>query len=270
MSASAVPHDDLRERIAAAVREAKKPVTVKSIVTLSKAKKVDDASFRAALESAAGAGQLFRWPDRGRSQYFWHTSPDQAAREVVLAAAAMQALAKPDVSKLAKTLPGFTVKRLESVVSELLAEKQLQTVPAFGGKSKLLLRTGHRSAYFSAVRVFVEKTIRLAGFDPAAFFSENSSPQDKLTNTQVDAAALILEAVRSLEPVKGVPVSTLRLRNQLPHLSKREFDGAALELRKRQQVFLSQHADPYNLSQEDKDLLIDGQDGTYYVAIAIR
>jgi hypothetical protein len=270
MSASAVPHDDLRERIVTSVREAKKPVTVKSIVTLSKAKKVDDASFRAALESATGAGQLFRWPDRGRSQYFWHVSPDQAAREAVLAAAATQALSKPDLSKLAKKLPGFTVKRMESVVSELIAEKQLQTVPACSGKSKLLLRTGHQNAYFSAVRAFVEKTIRAAGFDPAAFFSEDSAPQDKLTDTPVDAAALILEAVRSLEPVKGVPVSTLRLRNHLPHLSKPEFDAAALELRKKQEVFLSQHADPYNLSEEDKDLLIDGQDGTYYVAIAIR
>ena len=112
--------------------------------------------------------------------------------------------------------------------------------------------------------------IRAAGFDPAAFFSEDSAPQDKLTDTPVDAAALILEAVRSLEPVKGVPVSTLRLRNHLPHLPPHEFDAAALELRKKQQVFLSQHADPHNLSKEDKDLLIDGQDGTYYVAIAIR
>jgi hypothetical protein len=60
------------------------------------------------------------------------------------------------------------------------------------------------------------------------------------------------------------------LRNHLPQLSKNEFDAAALELRKKERVFLSQHVDPYNISQEDKDLLIDGQDGTYYVAIAIR
>jgi hypothetical protein len=270
MSASAVPQDDLQERIIAAVREAKKPVTVKSLIKICKAKKADDASLHAALESAAGAGRLFRWPDRGRSQYFWHVSPEQAAREAVLAAAAMQVLSKPDLSKLAKKLPGFPVKRMESVVSELIAEKQLQTVPAFIGKSKLLLRTGHQSAYFIAVRSFVEEAIRLAGFDPAAFFTANLAQPDKLTDTPVDAAALILEAVRSLEPVQGVPVSTLRLRSQLAYLSKHEFDAAALELRKQQQVFLSLHADPYNISQADKDLLIDGQDGTYYVAIAIR
>jgi hypothetical protein len=129
---------------------------------------------------------------------------------------------------------------------------------------------GEREAYFNAARSFLEKKIRAAGFDPAGFFRENSAPQDKLPVEQFHTAARIIEAVRSLEPVKGVPVSTLRLRNHLPQLSKNEFDAAALELRKKERVFLSQHVDPYNISQEDKDLLIDGQDGTYYVAIAIR
>ena len=160
MSAFAVPHDDLRDRIIAAVREAKKPVTVKNLIKICRTKKGDDATLRASLESAAGAGQVYRWPDRGRSQYFWHVSPETAAREAILAAASAQALSKPDLSKLAKKLPGFTVKRMESVVSELIAEKQLQAIPAFTGKSKLLLRTGQQSAYFSTVRSFVERTIR--------------------------------------------------------------------------------------------------------------
>src|ERR1700735_5092054 len=107
MSASAVPHDDLQERIVAAVHEAKKPLTVKNLIKICKVKKADEASLQAALEAAAGAGQLYRWPDRGRSQYFWYVSAEQAAREAVLAAAATQALSKPDLSKLAKKLPGF-------------------------------------------------------------------------------------------------------------------------------------------------------------------
>jgi hypothetical protein len=65
-------------------------------------------------------------------------------------------------------------------------------------------------------------------------------------------------------------VSTLRLRNHLPNIGKREFDTAALELRRKQEVFLNLHADPYNIPQSEKDLLIDGGDGTYYVAIALR
>jgi len=268
MSAGAIPQGDLRERILAVVRDAKKPITFKGLARLVKAK---DEPLRGELELAVGAGQIHRWPDYRRSQYFWHLSPEQQAREALLTAAATHALSKTRLSQAAaKSLPGFTAKRAETLVSALVAEKQLRAVPAFTSNSKLLVRADGHEAYFNAARSFLEKKIRLAGFDPAAFFTENLSPHDTLTDARVDAAALILEAVRSLEPVRGVPVSTLRLRNHLPNLTKTEFDAAALELRKRQEVFLSLHADPYNLSQEDKNLLIDGQDGTYYVAIAIR
>jgi hypothetical protein len=258
----------------AALRDAEKPVTFKGLAKLVKVKKAEEEVFRAALESAVGGGQVHRWPNRGQSQYFWNVALEVKAREAILTAAATQSLSKPDLSKLAakgKKLPGFSVKRVESVVSALIAENQLRSVSAFAGNSKLLVLTGgDHKAYFSAARSFVEQRIRTAGFDPAAFFAENLSQHDKLPVAQVDAAGLILDAVRSLEPVRGVPVSTLRLRNHLPVLAKRELDAAALELRKKQQVTLNLHADPHNLSQEDKDLLIDGQDGTYYVAIAIR
>jgi hypothetical protein len=270
MSAHASPEDELHYRIVAAVRDAKRPLTFKGLARLVKA---EDEPFRAALESAVGAGQVHRWPDYRRSQYFWNVSLEQVAREAILTAAATQALSKPNLGKLAakgKKLPGFSAKRVAGVVPALVAEKQLQTVPAFSGNSKLLVRAGEPRAYFNAARSFVEKKIRVAGFDPAGFFAENLSPHDILAVEQVDAAKLVLDAVQSLEPVKGVPVSTLRLRNHLPHLSKREFDAAALELRKKQQVSLSKHADPHNLTDKEKNPLIDGQDGTYYVAIAIR
>ena len=260
MPASATPQDNLRDRILAAVRDAKKPLTFKDLAKRLKAKA---DPLRAELELAVGAGQVHRWPDFRRSQCFWSFSPEEKAREAILEAAADQALSKSDLSKAAaKHLPGFPVKRIESVLSEMAAASQMQTVPAFTGRSKLFVRAGDREAYFNAARAFVEGKIRSAGFDPAAFFTPKSAP--------VDAAAQLLEAVRSLEPVAGVPVSTLRLRNHLPQLAKHEFDAAALDLRKKQAVFLSLHADPYNLSEEDKNLLIDGGDGTYYVAIAIR
>jgi hypothetical protein len=267
MSAPAIPQQNLRERIVAAVRQAKKPISFKALAKLLKAK---DESFQAAMESLIEAGQVYRWPDYRKSEYFWSVSSEEKAREAILSAAS-GAFSKTDLSKVAaKKLPGFPAKKLENVVSALVADKQLQQVPAFASGAKLLVRTGDSNAYFNAARTFIEKKFRAAGFDAAPLFSENSLPGDKLTITESDAPALILDAVRSLEPVKGVPVSTLRLRNYLPKLSKQEFDAAALELRRKEQVFLSQHADPYNLSEEDKNLLIDGQDGTYYVAIAIR
>lgn len=269
MSAPAIPQQDLRESILSKVRESKKPLTFEAVRKLVKAAK---EPFRIDLESAVAEKQLFRWPDRGRSQYFWYVSPEEKAREVILEAAAAQALSKADLSKAAaKKLPGFNRKRMEGEISALLVEKRLQQVPAFSGSAKLLVRDGDGRAYFNAARSFIEKKLRDAKFDPAPFFTEGSAPHvTQPEASKGNAAALILEAVLYLEPVPGVPVSTLRLRNHLRHLPKHEFDMGALELRKKQEVLLSQHADPYNISQEDKDLLIDGQDGTYYVAIAIR
>jgi len=270
MSAPAIPQNDLYQRVAAHIRQAAKPVTAAALLDKFTTSKAGEDGVLAAIQSAINAGAVYRWPGRARSKFFWNVPWDQTARAAILAAAT-RALPKPDLIKAAaRRLPGVAAARLEPIVAALLAEKRLSSVPGFKPRSKLLIEPGDSQAYFNAARAFIEEKFRKANLDAAPFFTENSPPRDKLTNTQTAAAALILDAVRSLEPVKGVPVSTLRLRNHLPHLSKEEFDGAALELRKKEQVFLSQHADPYNLSQENKDLLIDGQDGTYYVAIAIR
>jgi hypothetical protein len=269
MSAPAIPQSELRERILAKIRDSKKPVTFKDLLKSVKAK--NEEPFRTELESAISEKSIFRWPDYRGSQYFWHVSPEEKAREAILEAAATQALSKSALGKAAaKKIAGFPQTRMESEVSALLSDKRLQQVPAFASNAKLLVRAGDGQAYFNAARAFVAMKIEKAGFDPKPFFTEDSSPQSEPALPHRDAVERILEAILALEPQPGVPVSTLRLRNHLRDLSKQEFDMAALELRKKQEVFLSQHADPYNISQEDKDLLIDGQDGTYYVAIAIR
>jgi len=263
MAAPVTLTGDLSDRILAAVRTATKPVTFNYLLKVARA---DKAETEDALASAINAGQLHRWPDCGRSRYFWHVSAEEKARDAILAVAAGQALSKVLLSKAAaKKLRGVSEKRMEGVVSALVSEKQLKAVPGFTGNSKLLVRPGDTQAYFSAAQAFIQERIRKAGFDPAAF-----TTSDKPALKSGVAADLILEAVRTLEPVHGVPVSTLRLRNHLPTIAKHDFDRAALELRKKQDVFLNLHADPYNTSQSEKDLLIDGGDGTFYVAISLR
>jgi hypothetical protein len=245
---------DLPERVSAALRDAKKPVSFKA---LAKQLKTAEEPLRLALETA----KAHRWP--GRTQPFWHVSPEEKAREAILKTAESQAFSKAELSKKAAKLAfGIPAKQMESYVSALLAEKELRAVPAFSGSAKLLVRPDGQQAYFTAARRFLEQKILKAEFQPAAFF-ENTLPA-------ASAADEILEAVKALEPVRGVPVSTLRLRNHFPKMTKQEFDSGALELRKQQQVILSLHADPHNLTQEEKDSLIEGHDGTYYVAIAIR
>jgi hypothetical protein len=245
---------DLPERVSAALRDARKPVSFKALAKLLKAK---EEPLRQALETA----KAHRWP--GRTEPFWSVSAEQKAREAILQTAEVQAFSKAELSKKAAKLAfGIPAKQMESYVSVLLAEKELRAVPAFSGSAKLLVRRDGQQAYFKAAREFIEKKILKAEFQPSAFFEKDSA--------STNAAEEILEAVKSLEPVRGVPVSTLRLRNHFAKMSKREFDEAALELRQRQQVILSLHADPHNLGQEEKESLIEGHDGTYYVAVAIR
>ena len=165
------------------------------------------------------------------------------------------------VAQVRKKVPGFAPQAVGRIVANLISDQRLQQVPAFSA-GKLLISSGKVAAYSASARAFIEQKFRKAGFDPAEFLTPHSSDND--------AAGLILAAVRELEPVTGVPVSAQRLRNHLPTLSKSEFDAAALKLRKELQVFLSLHHDPHNLPPQERDLLIDGGDGTYYVAISIR
>jgi hypothetical protein len=249
----------MRELVAGALREAKKPVTFKALSKLLKAK---EEPLRLALEAAVESGEAYRWP--GRSEPFWHLSPEEKAREAILQTAELEALSKTDLSKKAARISfGIPPKRMESYVTDLVAEKQLRAVPALSGSAKLFVKPDGQQAYFAAARQFLEKKLLKAEFSPPEFFKE-------VPEAKTDAAALLLEAVNSLEPVKGVPVSTLRLRNHLTGMTKQNFDHAALELRKQQKVILSLHADAHNLSAEEKDTLIEGQDGNHYVAIAIR
>src|SRR5271165_4555345 len=148
MSAPAIPQGDLQARLVTEVRDARKPLSFSSLAKLVKVKKAQTELLRTALDLAVQAGQVHRWPDSGRSQYFWHLPPEQAAREAILAAAAAEALSKALLSKLsAKKLFGFPVKRIQGVLSVLIAEKQLQAVPGFAGKSELVLRPGDQEVY---------------------------------------------------------------------------------------------------------------------------
>jgi hypothetical protein len=252
------------QRVAELLRAAAKPLTYAG---LRKAARLSDDELKSALEAATAQGSAFRWPDYKRSQYFWSSAPEQAAQEAVLAQGAELALPRTTLLEQArKRVPGFSKQAMERIVASLIASGELQRVPAFTA-GKLLMRSGCLAAYEASARAFVEKKFRQAGFDPSHFLRTEPVEGPLLTAA---AGPQILEAIRSLEPVAGVPVSTQRLRNRLPGLAKNDFDAAALELRKKQQVFLSLHHDPHNLSPQDRDLLIDGGDGTYYVAIAIR
>jgi hypothetical protein len=276
MSTSETPLTGFTGRIAALLQPARKPLTFKQLMValnqgLKKAERLDDAKLKTALEAAVNQRALFRWPDYRGAQCFWSQSPDQAAQQAVLAIATEEALSKTElIGRACKKVQGFSRKAMQRIVLDLAASRELQPVAAFTS-GKLLMRSGSQAAYAAAARKFIEKKFRNAGFDPAEFLRPpGSADAHPVPAASLDPAARILEVVRSLEPNAGVPVSTQNLRKHLPALGKSEFDAAGLKLRDTEQVFLSLHHDPHNLTQQERDLLIDGGDGKFYVAIAIR
>lgn len=268
MSPSETASTEAIQGVVALLNSAAKPLTFGQ---LKKAARLGDAAVKEALETAVKQGVVFRWPDFRRSQYFWSQSPDQAAEHALLTLASEEAISRTKlIARARKRIPGFPQNAMQRIVTNLVAGHQLQQVPAFTAGS-LLVRSGRPAAYAATARRFIEEKFRKAGFDPAPIFSPPApAPNHIEAQPSVDAAAQILEAIQAMEPVAGVPVSAQSLRHHLPALDKRDFDAAALELRRKQQASLSLHHDPHNLPQQERDLLIDGGDGTYYVAIAIR
>jgi hypothetical protein len=265
MSISETPIAEGVDRVFALLQQAEKP---QSFNQLKKGAHLDEGALTSALEAGIEQRTVFKWPDFRRSQYFWSRPAEQAAREAVLAVAAEEALSKSRLMEQAcKRVRGFQTKAMAPIVAELVASKDLREVSAFTS-GKLLVRSDvAAAAYSAAARKFIEQKFRKAGLELPTFAAA-VTPDGPVQAR--DAGTEILEAMQSLEPVPGVPVSTQRLRARLPQLSKRQFDAAALELRNSEQVFLSLHHDPHNLPQEERDLLIDGGDGTFYVAIAVR
>jgi len=263
-SPEAAPNSPV-ERVTDLLKSAAKPM---SFAQLRKATRLTDAGLKAALESAQEQSRIFRWPDSRRSQYFWSKSAEDSAQESLLTLASNEALSRSALStRAASQIPGFSRSAMDRIVGNLLASHELVSVPAFTA-GKLLMRAGTAAPYRTAARTFIEAKFRKAGLSTDGLFDHPAAVASPAP--PADLAQLILERVRSLEPITGVPVTTQRLRQALPDLTKQQFDAASLELRKRREVSLSLHHDPHNLPQADRDLLIDGRDGNYYVAIAIR
>jgi hypothetical protein len=56
----------------------------------------------------------------------------------------------------------------------------------------------------------------------------------------------------------------------LTEVDKHRFDEAVIKMREQRRIHLTQHDHPLGLSAEERELLIDGKDGRYYVAITRR
>jgi hypothetical protein len=258
MSFTAEPPSGAAATVRDILGHAKAPVT---FPVLAKQSKFPKEVLQQTLAAEEGRHRIFGWPG-GRSKRFWSVAPADFIRTQILETASECALPAGELVKLArKKSYSCPEKLVRSTLQQLIRDKELRKYPSFGRESNPIGRTGHPAAYAEAARRFKEKI-------DAKVLAEGGAPHVSVAVAEtIDVGDAILEAMRRLEPSSTAPVSVRELHASLPAISKAHFDAAALALRSAQKVFLSQHDYPRSLSPEDRDLLIDGQDGTYYVAI---
>lgn len=239
------------------VRESAVPVNFSSLI---KKFRIPADEMRNVLEVERERGTLFAWP-RFRGQVrFWTQEPGAYLREQVLSIVTERAVSAKDLAGLVKKRShGCPEKQVAAIVQQLLRDQVIRKYPALGREKFLLGPAGNPEAYAAAGRIAIQailEKVAAAGAsipEPARLVPER-----------------MLEMMGRLEPSHSAPVSVRELRTALPDLTKDEFDQAARELRRQQRVFLSRHDFPQSLSGEDRAALIDGKDGSYYVAITAR
>jgi hypothetical protein len=210
---------------------------------------IAEADLHAALDAAITAAAIFAWPKNS----YWHIDPATQLQSEILTQCAVKARKKTEIK-----VKGRTPKDVTAAIDRLLATRNLLQYPALAGTSVLFVSSGSPQSYWAYVKSFVAEKLKKAGIQEPAL-EVQSALEEKLW-----------EHLVKLEPDKNVPVSVVRLRNAVSPAAKTQFDEAALQLREQRRVHLSQHDDPHGISAEDKESLIDGKDGRYYVAISRR
>jgi hypothetical protein len=232
-------------QLLASLRTEPAPVTFAKLKKAHVNKKagIVEADLRAALDSALSSSDIFAWP----KNRYWYIDPAAQLQTGILSQCAITARKKTEIK-----VKGRTPKEVSASLEQLLADRKLLKYPALAGSSILFVSAGSsREAYWAYVQAFVAQKLKKAGI-------EEPNLEEK-----------IWDILPKLEPQKDVPVSTARVRRALglTKEDKTQFDAAALRLRDLRRVYLSQHDHPLALSSEDRDWLIDGKDGSYYVAI---
>jgi len=261
MFSTAASTTESSTRVRAVLDSAKAPVALKA---LAKQTKLSPVELRAVLAAELDRRSIYRWPDARKDQRFWNRSAEATLEQHILGITTQCAIPLAALSKeVRKRMPPYPAKLIASAIQQLIRDKQLVKYRAFNGSSQIIGRAGRIEAYEAAARNAIE-AIRAQVAALGGAIESPAVPPD------TDLETAILESMALLEPSHTAPVSVRELRAALPHAAKGAFDQAALRLRNRRRVFLSRHDFPQSLSLEDRSALIEGPDGSYYVAIAAR
>jgi hypothetical protein len=232
-------------QLQASLRTEAAPVTFAKLrkAHVNKKAGIFEADLRAALDSGLSSGEIFAWP---KSRY-WHVDPAAQLQTEILSQCATTARKKTEIK-----VKGRTLKEVAVAIDRLLADRKVLKYPALAGSSILFVSAGSPQAYWAYVEAFVAEKLKKAGI-------EDSNVEEKIWDHLV-----------KIEPDNDAPISAARLRKAAAIADKRRFDDAVLKLREQRRIHLSRHDDPHSLTTQDREDLIDGKDGSYYVAITRR
>lgn len=266
---------DLMDEVVQRLSAARKPVSYAALskALVKKSRGISDATLREAISSAVNEGRAFHWGSYARSsQCYWTTSRDQwLSRRIV-----EQCSAIAQIQSQVK-VRGVSDTAIRAAMNELIGAGKLQRYPGIGQEK---VRIGASpQAYAAALREFVVKKLEKSNIPQDVFFSSpdetavvSASMHSSADSHSSEAvmAERILETLPKLER-PGLPVASVVLRRSLGigDTNKREFDGAVMQLSNQRRIYLSAHHDAHGLAAADRDNLIDGGEGRYYVALTL-
>lgn len=262
--------EQARGRILEAVRESRAPLGEKDLrAAAAWPKELDPAPLHGLIAELEQTGALKRWP--GKTPRWWRLSPGEMVPEALLEALDARAMSRTEWLKAAKArLKGVPPERWARAAAELVASGRVfQHVLRIDGKKvEACARAELRAAFLELYRPMIERLVeewRRLGIRPReiGWFLEACSAVE---------AELVLRELRALEREHRPPnpVSVLRGRPALQHLSKEEFDRAALVLLRQGRIYMAPHDHPMLLPEAERaELVADGM-GRYYVSITCR
>ncbi len=182
-------------------------------------------------------------------------------------------------AEIKKQLPTHISRHLQTFLSPLLKEKKVKWHPPVKGKRLGLQEPNPADFLSSEIRKVFEKGEKL-GFEIEGIlqavqaYAKPSTSKKPLALAPAEAERTIFKAMTSLKPAAAqgalvyIPDLRQTLRSTFP--DKESFDQAILELAKIEKVQLQSHSLPAELTEEQRQAMIDNQRGSYFMAVGIR
>jgi hypothetical protein len=182
-------------------------------------------------------------------------------------------------SEIKKQLPAHISRYLQIFLDPLLREKKVKRHPPVKGK-RLGLQEPNPADFLSAeIRKVFEKGEKL-GFRAEAIlqavqrYTGSWPTKIRAPLTTEETESIIFKAMTTLKPAATqgalvyIPDLRKALRGTFP--DKESFDEAILHLARLEKVQLQSHSLPAELTEEQRQAMIDNQRGSYFMAVGVR